>query len=1142
MAKQVQDGALQQLRRHQYLLINGGGLLITAVVLIACVLELWASAREHLNQVQEEVSIDARRISELNARTAATLRNNVQNIELALKVAAPQEPQLLKQYWDGLAILRVQSQSGSSSVLVVGDPSSAHTEEAWTYIRLAKIMSPALSVIIKRNAGELTSYLLSADERFVLMAVAPWPGDAWQQKLVQQRAQLTKYLRHGEGLLPTHVRTSSVPSLQWLPSRQSLITDKPVIPVVTELQTDDGKAFGKLVYELPVALLTNELAGWDFQGDCVVLDQTGQVIFTCREDRDPNFIQVTQGGVQAGLGSTYRREYRDGQFLYSRSLGQNGWILVYSQTWLDIARGILPQLLISVSAAVAIIAMIWILLILISSRILKPALERSAQVFESEHLSRVLIESAPVGLALLDRDSGETLLRSPAMTHMQGQICAVDGSLSADLLHHYFQRADFASDRTLSQEMTFDTQDGVQVNLAVSMTPARFAGRDALVTMFINITDEKRLQQGLQEAKEAADRANAAKSSFLAVMSHEIRTPLNAILGNLELLTHSALDSQLARLAVIRRASDSLLAIISDVLDFSKIEAGELNLECVEFDALEVASIALSIFAPVAEAKGIKLSGRLSDTVTQPMQGDPTRLGQVLHNLLSNALKFTEKGQVDLRVCVDGDARKLLIEVQDTGIGMTDQQVEHAFRAFSQADESINRRYGGTGLGLALCMRITQAMGGTLSVRSEAGEGSIFLLSVPLGQGKQADRPVFTEGHVLVVAANEVWQAYLQHVLESWGLQVDVFQHPAQLTEEVLAQADALVLWGERKTWHELDERRLREESSWVVDCRADGAGDPRAEGHILHTTMHGLKGVALALRHILQAQPLPLGKDSFQSLPGQIHVLVAEDNAVNRQLFEEQLQLLGCTVALVENGELALRKLETESFDLLLTDLSMPVMDGYALADAARANWPHMPVFAATASVTSQEQERCRKAGIKAVLSKPLSLHELEHALRDYCHLSPVAPGVAMPVETADTGWLGGQGLPIQVLATFERSCLDALQVLRNACDSLDEQRILDELHSLRGALGVFRLEGLTQQAAALDAKVKAVGVRKATNNILLFCEDLEVEVLRHCVAAHALVERILVLAVPGAGARAISEIHRLGTALEQVLPDRSA
>ncbi|PVZ77491.1 hybrid sensor histidine kinase/response regulator, partial [Serratia sp. S1B] len=348
------------------------------------------------------------------------------------------------------------------------------------------------------------------------------------------------------------------------------------------------------------------------------------------------------------------------------------------------------------------------------------------------------------------------------------------------------------------------------------------------------------------------------------------------------------LETQRDRLGIIRHASDSLLAIISNVLDFSKIEAGELHLEQIEFDVQEVATRALGIFAPLAQAKGLTLEGELGETVTQPMMGDPTCLAQVLNNLLSNALKFTEQGGIVLRSRVDVMAGQLCLSVEDTGIGMSPAQQQQVFNAFSQADETINRRYGGTGLGLALCKRLTEAMGGVLSVTSQLGQGSVFQLLLPLNNQDiaRAERPCFNQESISVLAAMPQCRAYLTRVLEGWGLSVHTYQHPAQIDDTALASLQMLLLWGDRTTWHPNDENRLVEEATWVIDCSPEGPLMPLATGRILTTSVYGLKGLACALRHILQGEGLPLPEQRESVLPSTLRVLVVEDNPVNLRLF----------------------------------------------------------------------------------------------------------------------------------------------------------------------------------------------------------------------------------------------------------------
>jgi two-component system capsular synthesis sensor histidine kinase RcsC len=714
---------------------------------------------------------------------------------------------------------------------------------------------------------------------------------------------------------------------------------------------------------------------------------------------------------------------------------------------------------------------------------------------ESERLSLTLIETAPVGLGVLRLINGEPLLSSPVMTQTQARLQARGNSLPAELAKCYRQQTKTPEGGLLRQELTFITHEGLPVSLSVSMAAVRYRGEDALVVAFIDITDKKQLEQHLIAAKESADKASAAKSSFLAMMSHEIRTPLNAILGNLELLAHSALDEQRDRLAIVRHASDSLLATISDVLDFSKIEAGELHLEHIEFDVLEVAARALEIFAPTARAKGLLLLGELGDTTSQPTLGDPACLGQVLNNLLSNALKFTVQGQVVLRIRVDAAASLIRFEVEDTGIGMSTLQQQQIFQAFSQADETIKRRYGGTGLGLALCKRFAEAMGGELSVTSELGKGSVFQLSLPLFQAVgQVERPLFNGERVCVLTAEPESQAYLARVLTAWGLAVDSYQHPDQIDEMALASSQTLVLWGDKTPWHPNDENRLIEHASWVIDCSNEGPVIPAVTGRILSTSMYGVRGLALALRHSLQEHHLPLPAQDEQPLPHTLRVLVAEDNPFNRHLLAEQLRLLGCTACLVEGGEQALARLEHEQFDVLLTDLSMPGMDGYSLARKARAAYPKMPVVAVTADATPQEYLKCSAAGMARVLIKPLLLKELKELLLEVCDLEREFSELLMQAEKQTNAPLGGQALPEDMWDIFEDSCQLSADSIRKAKAIGDTASILQELHKLRGALSVYHFPAAEKMLAEIESQLR-LGRKDAKMLLEPFLRELQHE-----------------------------------------------
>ena len=874
--------------------------------------------------------------------------------------------------------------------------------------------------------------------------------------------------------------------MYWLSPSVNSYTGLNVIKAAGPIMVGD-KPFAMLIMEFPLPKLTGTSLAGKASGTYTLFSEDGEIV--CSTESTVAHVKASNdfgcGDSAQQLGREHEERYGWEFLTISEKVGDTGLLLEFRYSWRDLIVTMGRTIALEVVTALAIIAFIWGGLLYFKLCIFRPLIKRSLQVFESEQLNRTLIETAPVGLGLLDIKTGEPLLQSSAMNQLQSRICLNGRKLSEVLLQHF----EVSEKASFKLDVSFDTHDGSEVSLAVSMAPVRYRARDALVVAFVDVTDKKRLENNLLKAKEIADKANAAKSSFLAAMSHEIRTPLHAILGNLELLSMTASDSQRDRLKTIRRASDNLIGIVSDVLDFSKIEAGELSLENIELDVLEVASAALAIFTPIAEAKGLHLRGEFGVAATLPMRGDPTRLGQVLNNLLSNAIKFTEKGQVILRISMVS-VDLLCFEIEDTGIGMSEVQVQQVFRAFSQTDSTINRRYGGTGLGLTLCQRLVEAMGGQLAVHSVLNSGSTFRFVIPKGDPVRiADHPRFAGEPILVLTETPSCQIYLEGVFGAWDLRATFFQHPAQVDDGIFLTDPVLVIWGPRLTWQPDDENRLIEAASWVIDCRSDGPVDPIAFGRIISTSTCGPQGLAQALRFALNGEQLKTQGESHPALPVELRVLVVEDNPVNRQLFEEQLRFLGCRVRTVEDGVQALEHLTQESFDVLLTDLSMPVLDGYALAQHIQDCWPLLPVVAATANVTPQEQERCRAVGIVKVVTKPLSLGGLQKVLSEVCGL---VGQDSMTLKDGDL--LMGHDLPAKILSTFRQFCKDAFTRIRQALDENNREVLLNELHALKGALGVYRYTEACQRLSAVEIRLKA-GECRAVASLATVLRALEDE-----------------------------------------------
>ncbi|GJG96779.1 ATP-binding protein [Cupriavidus pauculus] len=1081
------------LRHYQRRLLIAGGGLLSLALLLALALTIWTDVRDYIGEGRAVYNASKAMFEQELDKRHAAMRSNVVRAELVWQATGAGRS--IDDFHTGVLITR--RDSSLVQQLHLGNVSPTQPASRFArYLAFSDKMAYTMTANAQEYGMPFAGYMIAPAHGFLSMA---WPQSGWSEaatldpdnaaQLIERLAPDMRAIHDGKA-----------------PTERVIFWEGPIDDPLSKARAvrliapafDKANIFAVFVSSIPVAEISDWLRASSHDGSFMVFDATGNLLGSTAGDTGIDSglpMRVVSSGVWREKLESSDYLFRDGVFSISELLPSTGWSVVYAFSWKTILAARASFLTGHIAGAALLMGLLWALILAYLRKVLNPLLRRSQEVFDREMLNRAIVDAAPSGLCLISNEDGRVLLGNHALAAYMcegepiesrllklGRVTPREGRAQLTVAkptatHGQAQRCD-------THELGITTRDGVLRHLLVSVVHTRFLSDEALLCAVTDITERKQLEKNLIDARQAAEAASGATATFLATMSHEIRTPLNGILGNLELLSHSKLDSlQRDRLLTIDRSSRALLDLIGDILDYSKIESGQLTLERVDFDLVEMVETAISIFVPAAKAKGLKIYYDVALDIGQSYIGDPTRVRQILVNLLSNAVKFTDAGEISVSldsVALNGEALDptgpmVCLQVADTGIGMSEAVQARLFSPFEQGDPSMTRRYGGTGLGLALCQRLCLAMGGSIDVDSRPGHGSRLTVKLPLVAQHKKTPPPLRLADVVVHCEAPSWRAHLRRYLEHWGLRCAC---PTSSTASAQSNAIAVQFVANQaaSSCEPCGAGMLQSVSTIILS--EDGPRHPVTQNNHVLLSCYSLSGLRQAL-HLAQnfvtrggpldslpdtrAASVPLILDK-RAEADKMRALVIEDHPVNRELLRDQLALMGVDAVVVASVREALQRFASDMFDIVLTDLSMPGTDGYTLARMLRAQGATLPIIAITAHASQDHRDRCIGAGINDVLVKPVTLDQLGLAVGRY-----VRKGQG---DASDRSLLTAPRASRRVLALLKSSTMASFERVAATSPKWDWDVVADELHSVKGAYAVMGYVDVVEHCVRLQAR----------------------------------------------------------------------